>query len=64
MNKFKDTWAVSDLSRDVDIPEEQLKKKLGYWINQGIIKEIEKGIFSVISGSADPQGKYLLYLFI
>eukprot|EP01116_Phalansterium_solitarium_P011803 TRINITY_DN27598_c0_g1_i1.p1 TRINITY_DN27598_c0_g1~~TRINITY_DN27598_c0_g1_i1.p1 ORF type:complete len:814 (+),score=307.14 TRINITY_DN27598_c0_g1_i1:142-2583(+) len=59
---FQDTevWVLSELAEALGISTSALQKRMSFWINNGIVKEIEKGIYQIMQSPADPSQEGLM----
>lgn len=44
----REIWSLNDLSEATQMQADALKKKISFWVNQGILKEIEKNVFELV----------------
>eukprot|EP01135_Chromosphaera_perkinsii_P010821 Nk52_evm16s2241 gene=Nk52_evmTU16s2241 len=49
----KDTWKIEELSRELGVVPNSLKKKMGFWLNSGVIKEVKAGIYKLVDCSEE-----------
>merc|ERR1711988_904158 len=45
----QETWSLAELSKKLNTPPEILARKLVFWINQGVLKEVEQGLYRVLN---------------
>ena len=45
---FSDTWNIDDLASKIGISPENLRKKMIFWMNNGVVKEINKQTFQLM----------------
>ena len=52
---FSDRWTLEDLSSVMHVPPGLLKRRLGFWISQGVLKEECTDIFVVVEKQKGQQ---------
>ena len=52
---FSDRWTLEDLSSVMHVPPGLLKRRLGFWISQGVLKEESTDIFVVVEKQKGQQ---------
>ena len=62
MTHFADTWSVDSLSNVVESQPSVVRRHLGFWVSQGILKEQSSDVFAVVERLQEgirslPQGK-------
>ncbi|PRP72994.1 hypothetical protein PROFUN_14657 [Planoprotostelium fungivorum] len=48
-----DTWNINDLSTLLEMQLDLLKKKLMYWVNNGVLKEIATNVYQIVEYASD-----------
>ncbi len=48
-----ETWNLNDLAKELNISLPSLKKKMSFWVNNGILKEIETNVYQVMQSSSE-----------
>jgi anaphase-promoting complex subunit 2 len=44
---------LQDLSQRTKVPTDILKKRIGFWLNNGILKEVDKNVFQLLESPLD-----------
>lgn len=56
---FLETWQLEELAEKIEVSSDFLKKKISFWVNQGIIKEIQRNQFQLLKTPLDKSEKAL-----
>ncbi len=46
---LKDTWTLTDIASKINLPKDVTKKRLAFWTNHGVIKEVDKNVYQLSS---------------
>ncbi len=57
---------MNELASKIEVPADVLKKKISFWLNNGIIKETERNIFKLVENPLDSleQGFYRISIYL
>ena len=66
MTYFADAWTVDSLSGTLESQPSVVRRHLGFWVSQGVLKEQSTDVFTVVERlqegtRAIPQGLFIYY---